>query len=129
MIDESLAVSSRRIPSIRNSHATILFRANIDRPDVDGLVQRTLEQSMGILSECYHDDQRKAYHAQTFADQALRYDDRFRNEQGRTYLETASSWLREEQAKSPWHREVRRLASVVSRRLQDGRDGHRRRAD
>ena len=125
MIDESLAVSNRRIPSIRNSHATILFSANIDRTDTDGMVQRTLRQSMNILSECYNDDQRKAYHAQTFADQALRYDTRYGTAEGRNYLETALSWLKEEQAKSPWHREVRRLAAVVVRRLNDGRDSPR----
>ena len=127
MIDESLAVSNRRIPSIRNSHATILFNANIDRVDTDGMVQRTLQQSMEILSECYNDDQRKAYHAQTFADQSLRYDAKFGSDQGRFYLETALSWLREEQSKSPWHREVRRLSGVVARRLID-RGGTRTRS-
>ena len=49
MIDESLSVSNRRIPSIRNSHATILFSANIDQTDVDGVVRRTLRQSMEMI--------------------------------------------------------------------------------
>lgn len=119
MIDEALAVSNRRIPSIRNSHATILFNANIDRDETNGIVQATLQESMQILSECYTYDQRKAYHAQTFADHALRYDHRFGREDSQYYLETALSWLNEEQAKSPWHREVRRLSRVVARRLSD----------
>ena len=117
MIDESLSVSNHRIPSIRNSHAVILFEANIDRPETDGIVKQTLQESMEILKECYTYDQRKAYHAQVFADHSLRYDNRFGRSQAQDYLETALSWLKEEQHKSPWHREVARLCGVVARRL------------
>ena len=117
MIDEALVASERRIPSIRNSHAVILFRANIDRPETDGTVKRTLQESMEILRECYTYDQRKAYHAAVFADQSLQYDDRFGRSEAREYLETAFTWLVEERHNSPWHREVRRLAGVVGRRL------------
>ena len=117
MIDKSLSVSNRRIPSIRNSHAVILFQANINRPETDGLVKQTLQESMEILKECYAYDQRKAYHAQVFADHSLRYDDRFGRPAAKDYLETALSWLTEEQRNSPWHREVSRLRRVVTRRL------------
>ena len=117
MIDESLSVSNRRIPSIRNSHAVILFEANIGRQETDGIVKQTLQESMEILKECYNYDQRKAYHAQVFADHSLRYDDRFGRSQAQGYLETALSWLKEEQRNSPWHREVARLCGVVARRL------------
>ena len=117
MIDESLSVSNHRIPSIRNSHAVILFEANIDHPDTNGMVKQTLQESMDILKECYAYDQRKAYHAQVFADHSLRYDDRFGGTDALGYLETALSWLREEQRNSPWHREVTRLCRVVARRL------------
>ena len=117
MIDESLSVSNRRIPSIRNSHAVILFEANIGRQETDGIVKQTLQESMEILKECYHYDQRKAYHAQVFADHSLRYDYRFGRSQAQGYLETALSWLREERRNSPWNREVDRLYGVVARRL------------
>lgn len=120
MIDEALVVSNRRIPSIRNSHAVILFRANINRPETDGTVKRTLQQSMEILRECYGDDKRKAYHATVFADQALSYDGRFGRSESKEYLETAASWLKEEQRRSPWHREVKRLYGVIARRLGAG---------
>ena len=53
MIDEALVKSDYMIPSIRNSHAAILFRANINRPDEDGLVTKTLQESMEILKDCY----------------------------------------------------------------------------
>ena len=117
MIDESLSVSSHRIPSIRNSHAVILFEANIARQESDGIVQQTLQESMEILKECYTYDQRKAYHALVFADHALKYDNRFGRSQAQDYLDTALSWLKEEQRHSPWHREVARLCAVVSRRI------------
>ncbi|MFC1835203.1 SIR2 family protein [Thermodesulfobacteriota bacterium] len=119
MIDEALVVTHQRIPSIRNSHAVILFRANICQPETDGTVKRTLEESMEILSECYRYDQRKAYHAAVFADQALRYDERFGREQSKHYLQTASEWLTEEHRRSPWHREVKRLCGVVKRRRSE----------
>ena len=117
MIDESLSISNHRIPSIRNSHAVILFEANIGLPETNGIVKQTLQKSMEILKECYAYDQRKAYHALVFADHSLKYDRRFGNDQAQGYLETALSWLREEQRNSPWHREVGRLCRVVSRRL------------
>lgn len=118
MIDESLSKTNRRIPSIRNSHATILFKANIGRPDTaDGIVKRSLQKSMEILEECYAYDQRKAYHAQIFADQSLSYDNRYGGAESLGYLEMALSWLNEEVRNSPWHREVNRLRVVVARRL------------
>ena len=117
MIDESLAKSDYKIPSIRNSHATILFRANINRPETNGIVKKSLQESMEILEDCYTYDRRKAYHAHMFAEQSLQYDDRYGAEESQGYLETALKWLGEERRNSPWHREVARLYRVVARRL------------
>lgn len=117
MIDEALSATNRRIPSIRNSHAVILFEANINRPETDGIVEQTLQDSMEILKECYAYDQRKAHHALVFADHALKYDRRFGRAKAQSYLDTALWWLREEHNNSPWHREVNRLSGVVARRL------------
>ena len=124
MIDQSLSISNHRIPSIRNSHARILFQANIDREETNGIVKKTLQESMEILEDCYAYDQRKAYHAQIFADQALAYDKRYGREEAQGYLETAMSWLREEHAKSTFNRDITRLHRVVARQLgviQSGR--------
>ena len=117
MIDQSLSISNHRIPSIWNSHARILFQANIDRQETNGIVKKTLQESMEILKECYAYDQRKAYHAQIFADQSLSYDYRYGREEAQGYLETALSWLGEERVKSHWNREVVRLHRAVARRL------------
>ena len=117
MIDQSLSISNHRIPSIRNSHARILFQANIDQEETNGIVKRTLQESMEILEECYTYDQRKAYHAQIFADQALAYDKRYGRAEAQGYLETAMSWLKEEHAKPTFNRDIGRLHRVVARRL------------
>ena len=117
MIDEALIKSERRIPSIRNTHAIILFKANIDRQDIDGTVKRTLDESMEILEECYREDERKAYHATTYADHALLYDSRFGRQLARGYLHQADNWLKLLAQQLPWHRNIKRLSKVVKKRL------------
>ncbi len=117
MIDESLSKSAQKIPSIRNSHATILFRANIHRPETNGIVKRSLQESMEILKDCYAYDHRKAYHAQIFAEQSIQYDDRYGIDEAQSYLETALVWLGEERRRSPWNRGVERLHRAIGRRI------------
>ena len=90
-IDEAIVMSKGAITSIRNSHAIILFKANIDSPDGDSTVQTTLEKSMDILKECYTYDKRKTYHALTFAEQSLLYLEKYPNQEGAIeYLKTAN---------------------------------------
>lgn len=116
-IDEAVTQSGGKIWSILNSHAVILFKANIERSPTDTTVQRTLQKSMNILSRCYNDDNRKTYHAVTFADQAIQYYGVYSNDVALGYLATAKKWLTEEAARSPWNKHVKRLYSEVSRIL------------
>jgi len=116
-IDEAITQSRGRIWSILNSHAVILFRANIGRSPTDPTVQRTLQRSMDILSRCYNDDKRKTYHALTFADQSIQYYGVYKNDEALEYMTTAKKWLTEEAARSPWNKNVKRLYSEVSRKL------------
>lgn len=117
-IDEAIEASGNRVPSIRNSHAIILFRANINIPDSSsGLVAITLKKSMDILAECYRYDKRKGYHALTFADQAVQYWQVYGDALAKSYLERARKWLVEEAQRSPWHRGVQRLLRSVEREL------------
>lgn len=116
-IDEAIMLSAGKIPSIRNSHAVILFKANIGRPETDGTVQRTIRQSMEILSECYNYDRRKAYHARVFAEQALRYNEVYSDASASEYLSTANRWLKDELRKSPWDWKIKSLLAVVSTKL------------
>jgi len=103
--------------TIRNTHASIIFRANKDKDPSDPLVRDGFRRSMAILADCYQSDRRKAYHAVVFAEQALTLSDLYEEEWVLSYLDTADKWLRDETARSPWHREVRRLAAVVEGRV------------
>lgn len=116
-IDKAVTLTANKIPSIRNTHAVVLFKTNIGIQDTDGTVIRTLRQSMDILEECYADDKRKTYHAITFASQALSYYQAYPDSHGLEYLETARDWLKEEGKSSPWNREIGRLSKLVNRQL------------
>jgi len=75
-IDTALSKSRGRVFSIRNTHARILFEANIDvlrqnladRTALEGIVE-----SMEVLAECIKNDARRAYHLLRYSDQALQY--------------------------------------------------------
>jgi len=96
--------------TIRNSHAIILFKANIDASETpEATVETTLRRSMTILEECHDKDRRKAYHATTYAQQALSYHNRYHDERSKEYLSTARRWLFEERRSSPWNRAVQFL--------------------
>lgn len=117
-IDEALRMCAFKIPSIKNSHACILFKANIDKPAEEPDVRVTLDQSMKILRECYSYDKRKRYHATTFAEQALAYREKFRDSVSMKYLGDALRWLQAEKELAPWHRWVRELYFKVERAIK-----------
>lgn len=94
-IDYALQISKKRYFSIDNTHAIILFKANINSETNDQQIRNTLDKSMKILQECYKEDQRKTYHAVTFAEQALEYYTRFPDEKSNEYLALAYKWLSE----------------------------------
>jgi hypothetical protein len=112
-IDEAIQQTKNEVFSIRNSHAIILFEANINREDNDTTVRETLDKSMSILSACYQHDRRKVYHAKTFANQSLRYFAKYGDEIGQNYLHTAYNWLLEEKVRSPWSRDVKKLLKQI----------------
>ena len=117
-IDDAVLRSGGRIPSIRNSHAIILFKANINQPDKKlRIVSETLKRSMTILSECYSFDKRKIYHAMTFSEQAIEYWRAYRDRDAKEYLETAKRWLGRETIDTPWHRKLRDLVRQVDAEL------------
>lgn len=75
-IDTAVSRSSGRIFSIRNTHARILFEANIDvfrANPTDRIAVEGIRESMRVLEECIEKDQRRNYHVLRFADQALQY--------------------------------------------------------
>ena len=116
-IDRALVQTKNRNFSIRNSHAQILFQANIDKNPDDPVVLPTLLDSMKILSECYGSDRRKAYHASVYGAQAMRLGEVYGMDIAKTHLVNAKKWLTEEKVRSPWNRDVKRLHKDIDKIL------------
>lgn len=94
-IDQALQSSYRRFFSIENTHAIILFKANINANSNDPSIRATLDKSMQILKDCYKEDQRKTYHAFTFGEQALEYFTKYPDKVAKEYLILAKEWIKE----------------------------------
>jgi tetratricopeptide (TPR) repeat protein len=115
-IEQARNMSNNRVTSIKNSHAIILFDANINREGYE--VQESLDRSMEILKDCYFEDKRKIYHAKRFAYQAINYYERFASDIGKNYLKQAENWLKDEIKDYAWDRELRRLLKEVENKLK-----------
>lgn len=116
-IDRAIEMSGSKIPSIRNSHAVILFHANIGADTGSEIVSDTLKRSMDILADCYRYDKRKNYHAIRFSEQSLEYWKAYGDAAAKGYLSTSQKWLTEENQKSPWNRRIGQLLRAVSETL------------
>jgi hypothetical protein len=113
-IDKARNMTKDSILSIRNSHAIILFDANIKRQGNE--VKFTLDNSMDILIECYKQDKRKLYHAKKFAEQAIEYFDRYGDEKSKEYCSQAEAWIDEELKTNNWHRGLRKTLADLKQR-------------
>ena len=102
---EKAITKSRKNLSIKNSHAIILFNANYDSESTSA--EEQLDYSMEILHNCYSSDQRKSFHAITYADQAIRYFNRIYNEKTLKYLNQAKIWLDEEMIENKWNTKIK----------------------
>jgi hypothetical protein len=116
MIDKAIVESGNRQWSIRNSHAIIMFRANIGLAG-DAGAKDSLRRSMGTLTECYRWDKRKLFHAVTFGQQALEYWDAYGDEDARGYLRTAENWINVELKSNPWHRQLKYILPRIQQIL------------
>lgn len=106
-IDKAKVMTNDKQFSIRNSHAIILFDANYEVETIEAKEQ--LERSMEILHKCFNDDMRKTFHAKTYAEQALRYFNKYNNEKAVVYLELSYSWLKEEIKNKAWAYDLKSL--------------------
>lgn len=110
-IDKAMSMTDDKYFSIRNSHAVILFSANINKEDDS--VRSQLDKSMDILEKCMTADARKRFHAYTYARQAIKYHTRFFDEKSAHYLKTARHWLQNVLSKNSWDDESRALLKEV----------------
>lgn len=117
-IDRAKMMTNNKYFSIRNSHAIILFEANIDVP-FSNETERMLDDSMNILHKCYENDQRKTFHAVTFAEQAVRYFNKENSEKTIGYLVKAAQWLKEENREKKWNYDIRRNLFNINEILEN----------
>lgn len=97
--------------SIRNSHAIILFNANIEKNGADVRVE--LDRSMSILEKCMNNDSRKRFHANVYGSQAIKYFKRYGDEKAKQYLRQALEWLNKEIDHSLWDVETRKIRDEI----------------
>ena len=97
--------------SIRNSHAIILFNANIEKNGGD--VRAELDRSMSILEKCMNNDSRKRFHANVYGSQAIKYYKRYGDDKATQYLNQALEWLNKEIDHSIWDVETRKIRDEI----------------
>lgn len=114
-IDKAKILTNDKQFSIRNSHAIILFDSNYEVYNAEA--EKQLDASMEILHKCYTDDMRRTFHAKTYADQALRYYNRFHNTKAKAYLEQAKAWVKEELQDKSWEYELKSLYNRLNETL------------
>lgn len=116
-IDRAKILTNNKYFSIRNSHAIILFEANYDVPLY--ISENILDESMNILHRCYEDDQRKMFHAITYANQAVRYFYKCNSKKTIGYLELSRKWLSEELISKKWNYGIKGQLQKINDILQN----------
>lgn len=84
-IDQAYTESKRKIFSIANTHAIIMFDKNVtnqtkDEHELD-LLKKTINNSFSTLEYCITKDVRVNYHVLTYSRNAIRYFERFGNDE------------------------------------------------
>ena len=113
-IDKALQTSYKRIFSIENTHAIILFKANINLISNDPSIRDTLDKSMEILKECFKEDQRKTYHAITFAEQSIDYFTKYPDIKAMDNLQLAKKWLEEIRDERKYYSRFKKLYTQIA---------------
>lgn len=113
-IDKAITQSKDRFFSIRNSHAIILFEANINSLEESSSIRSQLDKSMTILARCYRDDKRRTFHVIRYAEQTKEYSKRYFDEITKSYIQTSIEWLKSEAEQVKWNHELKRLLKEVS---------------
>ena len=114
-IDKAITQTNNKYFSIRNSHAIILFEANINNPNDNLDIRRQLDNSMEILEKCFNADKRKVFHAVRYAEQSIEYLNRYYDKKALSYVETAKLWLRSEYQQRNWDRELQNLLNKIEK--------------
>lgn len=97
-IDQAYTESGKKIFSIANTHAIIMFEMNMLSKNTDlneyDLLKQTIEKSFATLEFCITQDARINYHILTYARNAIRYIEKFNiDEYSHRYLSNALKQL------------------------------------
>lgn len=97
-IDQAYTESRKKIFSIANTHAIIMFEKNINNKTNNEkelvLLKSTIDKSFSTLEYCITQDVRVNYHVLTYARHAIRYYERFGiDEYTEQYIDSALSQL------------------------------------
>lgn len=97
-IDRAYTECQKKIFSIANTHAIIMFEKNmaVDAKDEKELRMQkdTIQRSFATLEYCMTQDIRVNYHALTYARNAIRYFEKFgKDEESQSYIESAIKQL------------------------------------
>jgi hypothetical protein len=113
-IDRAMTQTNNKFFSIRNSHAIILFDANINSKEENSKIRQELDRSMSILEKCINDDKRKLFHAIRYAEQVLEYANRYFDNKTEKYIDNAITWLNNEKNQNKWNSEIPKLLQSLN---------------
>lgn len=113
-IDKALQLSRNKVFSIRNTHAQVLFAANIHNAPSDEGAKLEVLESMKILKACLEDDRRSRNHAIVYAEQTIRIAQVLGHGVALPFVPLATESIRVEMEKSAtW--KIRRLLRDLGR--------------
>lgn len=113
-IDDALQRSGNRVFSIRNTHAQVLFAANIHNAPSDEVAKQEVLESMKILRACLEGDRRSRNHAIVYGEQTLQIAKILGAGQAAPYLQLAKEAL-ESEADKGTTRKIRDLVRDLAR--------------
>ena len=99
-IDQAYTESEKKVFTIANTHAVILFEMNIgaevNSEEEVALLKETMQKSFGTLEYCITQDVRINYHALVYARNTMRYCERFGMDQySNKYINSSISQIEE----------------------------------
>jgi len=113
-VEKALDLSGHKVLSIRNTHARILFQANIANSYTDGDARQAVFDSMDILRTCLNSDNRTRNHAILFAEQTVEIHNKLGAGFSDPYYLQAKDALKAETEKGQMTRRI----SYINRQLQ-----------
>jgi len=111
-VEEALDQSKHRVASIRNTHAQILFKANIRNVKKDDIAYEQVQKSMSILDRCFNSEDRTRNHAIRYAEQALELSRQLKDDNSYSHLIKAKEIIEQELSKGHTHKISRLLRQI-----------------